>query len=188
MGRPRNPDRPCRVTIDLSKSLLNQLEKEVPTSEKKSLSALIVSKIAYAVTSRPISDKNLTIIAELKPGTRFADVLKQLQVMENSLQVTHISGNLDFTCGHKGTVETVILPNVEPAAPQLMDVNMMLIEDLKLPRRAERCLGYAHITTVGQLRQKTVRELLRIPDFGLPSLRACQAKLLALGIEVKWTG
>lgn len=185
MSNSRNPDPFRMVTINIPKRLLDQLEKEVPFTDNQSLPELIVSKIAYAI-SRPISERNLTVIAELKPGTSFADVLKQLQMMENVLQVTHISGNLDFTGSVNSTVETVISPSPQPAS-RTQEIKAMSVDQVEFSVRARAMMQAANIRTIGELSAKTADELMKYRNFGKKAMRECQSKLRELGLEINWT-
>lgn len=186
MDGSQKTEKACRVTITIPKILLDQLKQELALSEIRSLSGLIASKIIQANMCLPDNGRHLTIVTELKPGKGFPDVLRQLQEMTDSLAIKKISGNLDLD-GSNGTIETVILRNSEPVAPRPVDVNEILLETLELPERTRDALKGANIKTVGQLRTKTASELIRIRNFGRLSLRSCQAKLLELGIEVRWT-
>jgi len=78
--------------------LLDELEKEASAIPNGSVSGLICSKITLAATGRLINDqKQITLIGKLKEKATFADLLKQLQTCSESLQITHISGNLNLT-------------------------------------------------------------------------------------------
>jgi len=54
MGRLNNSNQLRRVTISIPTSLFDQLEKEVLSSGRKSISELIVSKIVSATRSRSV--------------------------------------------------------------------------------------------------------------------------------------
>lgn len=58
----------------------------------------------------------------------------------------------------------------------------MPIERLYLPTRAENCLKYLGVATVGQLTRLKAFDLLREPNFGRHSLRAIQDALHAHGV------
>ena len=59
------------------------------------------------------------------------------------------------------------------------------IEQLDLSVRAYNCLKREKITTVGELVQKTVEEMMHISGFGRTSFKEVQEKLTKLGLSFK---
>jgi DNA-directed RNA polymerase subunit alpha len=66
------------------------------------------------------------------------------------------------------------------------------VSELDLPPRTINYLQNDGIVCVGDLVQKTEDEILRLPDFGRPTLRAIKGVLanmgLALGMKVRGRG
>jgi DNA-directed RNA polymerase subunit alpha len=59
------------------------------------------------------------------------------------------------------------------------------VSELDLSVRSRRCMSKLGITTVGELTQKSVDELMATKNFGATSLREVREKLRALGLSLK---
>ncbi len=68
----------------------------------------------------------------------------------------------------------------------ITDVDSIKIGDLGLSVRAYNGLANGHLQTVGQVRAKTVDEMLKIQYFGKKSLVEINEKLLELGVDTGW--
>ncbi len=188
MGRPANIDPPRRVTINLPKSLLDQLEKEVPNSESQSLSGLIVEKIQRSSGVHQEMPKNwIKIVGKLKKGMSCFDIMEQVKNFGSCLETTGLYANLDESLEHGLSVglEAVVQQRGGDKA-NASDVMAMSVDDLNLSIRAQNCLTNANIKTVAQLAVKTAEEVGRYRNFGKRPRREIQEKLAALGIIVKW--
>jgi hypothetical protein len=69
-------------------------------------------------------------------------------------------------------------------ALEACSVDDMLIEDMELSVRTRNCFRNDDIVTVGQARQLTDAELLRIPNFGRLTLAEWREALAALELQV----
>jgi flagellar biosynthesis/type III secretory pathway protein FliH len=58
------------------------------------------------------------------------------------------------------------------------------VDELELSVRARECLNSACIETIGELVQKTEKDLLMIRNFGKTSLREIQRKLADIGLSI----
>ena len=65
------------------------------------------------------------------------------------------------------------------------DVVVKPVADLDLSVRSRRCMSKLGITTVGELIQRSVDELMATKNFGATSLREVREKLRALGLSLK---
>jgi len=99
-----------KVTITLPKDLRDRLLAEVPSSETGTLSGLICSKLKTRQADLAPSN-GIIVLGSLKQGASFADVLKQLQALDATLQITRITGDLNLSDSDKGWVEAIITPN-----------------------------------------------------------------------------
>ena len=61
----------------------------------------------------------------------------------------------------------------------------MPVEELELSMRAYNCLKRAEIDTVGQLIQKTEREISQVRNMGKKSLEEVKTKLAELGLAFR---
>lgn len=58
------------------------------------------------------------------------------------------------------------------------------VDELELSVRAVKCLNSAGIETIGELVQKTEKDLLRIRSFGRTPLREIKRKLADIGLSI----
>lgn len=65
------------------------------------------------------------------------------------------------------------------------DVLTKPVNDLDLSIRCQKCMQVLRIQTVGELSEKTDKELLQCQNFGQTSLEEIQSKLEALGVSLK---
>jgi DNA-directed RNA polymerase subunit alpha len=71
------------------------------------------------------------------------------------------------------------------SAPEESGLHAKSISDLDLSIRSQKCMRTLGLTTIGELIQRTERELLQCQNFGQTSLEEVKAKLDELGLELK---
>jgi DNA-directed RNA polymerase alpha subunit len=62
------------------------------------------------------------------------------------------------------------------------------VSDLGLPLRAQNCLANGRIKFVGELAQRTEKDLLRLPGFGLGCLGTVKQALARCGLRLRAEG
>ena len=65
------------------------------------------------------------------------------------------------------------------------DKSSQFVDELELTVRTSNCLKVAEIHTIGQLQQWTKNELLKLPNFGLKSLKEIVDQLGAIDLKLR---
>lgn len=77
------------------------------------------------------------------------------------------------------------LKRLVTGTPVSSDAVSKPVSELDLSVRSRRCMSKLGITTVGELTQRSVEELMATKNFGATSLREVREKLRALGLSLK---
>ena len=85
----------------------------------------------------------------------------------------------------EGVIEVTEIGNQVTGDSADEDLLEKQISGLDLPIRVQHCLKSRGITTLGELMQKSKRELLQITNFGKWSLQELEKKLAELGVVLR---
>ena len=96
--------------------------------------------------------------------------------------IDHLELFKDFTERVKQDVQEDEEPEEKSELDKLLE---MPVEDLELSMRAFNCLKRAGINTVGELIQKTEREISKVRNMGKKSLAEVKSKLAELGLAFR---
>ena len=86
---------------------------------------------------------------------------------------------------HFGMGRAAPPPAAAIASPEMVGVLGQSIADLDFSVRSLKCTRTLGIETVGDLVQKTEKELLQCPNFGQTSLNEIKRKLASFGLSLK---
>ena len=114
------------------------------------------------------------------------DVLQSKNLGETSL--TELRNLLQSRGLHFGMGAEGERSQPEPAVAAQVDVLVKPIADLDLSIRSQKCMRTLGIQTVGDLIEKTEKELLLCPNFGQTSLNEVKSKLAGYGLALEPKG
>lgn len=100
----------------------------------------------------------------------------------SEILIDHLELFKDFTERVKQDVQEDEEPEEKSELDKLLE---MPVEDLELSMRAFNCLKRAGINTVGELIQKTEREISKVRNMGKKSLAEVKSKLAELGLAFR---
>jgi DNA-directed RNA polymerase subunit alpha len=157
-----------------------------------------ITEFELSVRSRNCLAKMLiSTLGDLITRTE-AELLSYKNFGETSLQeIKDILNSKGLRLGMRREDIVVAVPTepeeMMPAIPEMPDVDdadmasklNKPISDLDLSVRSSKCMAMLGITTVGQLLQHSVGELLRSKNFGQTSLHEIETKLASMGLALR---
>lgn len=185
-----NHDRARLYLKDAQSSLIQHYDEEAKRREAKwnRLLAAPLAEFPLSVRSRNcLARLRLQTLGDLVRMTE-EDLLKVKNFGETSLrEIKDLLASKGFTLAQKTGI--VVLPEVKvapaPPPPEQQEILGRPLSELEWSARAKKCLERLNLFTVGDLIQKTERDLLGCKNFGHTSLNEVKQKLSQFGLSLR---
>jgi DNA-directed RNA polymerase subunit alpha len=143
-----------------------------------------IRRASYSVDSARVGQRTdfdkLTLEVEtdgsIEPGSALREAA---EILIKSLAIFTDADRVDELTARNGAGA------VEAGAPEPVEGDDRLIEELEIGVRAYNCLKRAGIQTIGDLVQKSESELKAIPNFGDRSIDEVKESLASLGLALR---